>query len=418
MGLTIIGASLEGVITNLRADDDIITAIGPDVAAQDGDTVIDAAGMPMIGGLINGHGHAGMTLFRGYGSDLQLREWLEQMIWPAEARLIEEDVYWGTRLAALEMIRSGTTHFYDMYWQPPAVARAAEDAGIRATVGAPLFDGNNAAGLGALRDTALESLEALARFGRLITPSLTPHALYTVSRESLEYVGQLARDRGVVVHTHLSETRREVDEWMAEHDERPAVFADRCGLLTEKTILAHGCSLDASELELIAERGSTIVTNPVSNLKLAGSEVFPYPMARARGVHVGIGTDGASSNNGLDLLADLKVFALIQKHAAQDPTVAPAHEALALAQGQHSPLLGGAPLQVGGPADFLLIDATQPELNPGPLVDNLIYSASGDVVDTTVIAGRVVMHHRHVEGADEVTTEARRCAHRLLGTPT
>jgi 5-methylthioadenosine/S-adenosylhomocysteine deaminase len=414
MALTITNASLDGSITSVRCDGGSITALGPDVMAADGDVVIDAGGMALISGLVNGHGHAAMTLFRGYGSDLQLREWLEQMIWPAEARLTDEDVYWGTRLAALEMIRSGTVHFHDMYWRPTQVARAAEDAGIRATVGAPLFDGNNAAGLGALRDTALESLEQLGDFGPLITPSLTPHALYTVSRASLDFVGGLARDRGVVVHTHLSETRREVDEWMTDHDERPAVYADQRGLLTPNTILAHGCSLDQDELELIAERGCTIVTNPVSNLKLAGSEVFPYTLARRCGVAIGLGTDGASSNNALDLLSDLKVFALIQKHAAQDPTVLPAEEALEVAQGRHSPLLGGQPVKVGSPADLLLIDAGAPEQKPGPLVDNLVNAGTGHDVDTTVIAGRVVMRHREVADEAHVVNEARRCAQRLL----
>ena len=179
MGLTVTAVDLDGTLTNVRAEADVITAIGPDVTAEPGDVRVDGGGRPIVNGLVNGHGHAAMTLFRGFGSDLRLLDWLEQMIWPAEARLTDDDVYWGTRLAALEMIRSGTTHFYDMYWHPAAVARAAEDAGMRATVGAPLFDGNNADGLGALRDAAVESLDLLAGCGPLITPSLTPHAIAT-----------------------------------------------------------------------------------------------------------------------------------------------------------------------------------------------------------------------------------------------
>src|SRR3954451_2967187 len=140
MALTILDARLDDRPVGLRAEDGIITALGPDVTASEGDEVVDGAGMALVPGLVNGHGHAAMTLFRSYGDDLQLQEWLEELIWPAEARLTAEDVYWGTRLAALEMIRSGTTHFFDMYWHPAEVARAAEDAGLRATVGAPLFD--------------------------------------------------------------------------------------------------------------------------------------------------------------------------------------------------------------------------------------------------------------------------------------
>jgi 5-methylthioadenosine/S-adenosylhomocysteine deaminase len=413
--LTITDARLDGEPTALRAEGGVIVALGPDVGAQPGDEVIDGAGMALMGGLVNGHGHAAMTLFRGVGGDLQLQEWLEHIIWPAEARLTDEDVYWGTRLAAVEMIRSGTTHFFDMYWHPPAVARAATDAGIRATVGAPLFDGRDASGFAALRDTALESLEQLAAFGPLITPSLTPHALYTVSEPSLDFVAALAAERALAVQLHLSETRREVDEWMADHDERPAVYADRRGLLGPRTILAHGCHLDAAELDLIAERGATVVSNPVSNLKLVSGGTFPYPAARAAGVAVGLGTDGASSNNSLDLLADLKVFALIQKHQAYDVTAAPAGDVLAIAQGLRSPVLGGRPIAVGAPADLLLVDTDHPVLNPGPLVDNLVYAATGEVVDTTIVAGRVVMRHRVVDDVSEVVRQARRCARRLLG---
>lgn len=416
MGLVVTSAELDGRTVDLRAEDGVIVAIGPDIAAapNPGDEVIDAGGMALVPGFVNGHGHAAMTLFRGYGSDLQLQEWLEHKIWPAEARLSDEDSYWGTLLAALEMIRSGTTHFFDMYWHPRAVARAAEEMGLRATVGAPLFDGQNPAGLSALRDTALESLEHLAGCGPLITPSLTPHAIYTVSGPSLEWVAEAAAERDLLVHIHISETRREVDDWMKEHDDRPAVYLDRRGLLGPRTLLAHGCEFDRDEMTLVAERGATIVTNPVSNLKLAGSDVFPYPLAKECGVALGLGTDGAASNNSLDLLADLKVLATVQKHAGHDPTVLPAADALAIAQGRRSTLLGGHPIAVGAPADFLLIDTSLPQMNPGDLVDNLVYAASGEVVDTTVVAGRVLMRGRVIDGADEVIREARRCAARVI----
>lgn len=412
MALMVTGAELDGTLTNVRVDGGVITAIGAEVAGEPGDEHLDARGMAMIAGFVNAHGHAAMTLFRGYGSDRQLQEWLE-MIWPAEARLTGEDVYWGTRLATIEMIRSGTTHFYDMYWHPGDAARAAQDAGIRATVGAPLFDGGDASALPMLQDSAMSSLESLAACGDLITPSLTPHSPYTVSSESLAFVAELAADRDLIVHTHLSETRREVADWLVHHADRPTYELDRLGLLGPRTLLAHGCQLDHDELELIAERGATIVTNPVSNLKLAGSDVFPYPEAAACGVSIGIGTDGASSNNSLDLLSDLKVFALIQKHTATDPTVLPAAEVLAIGQGRHSPILTSGRLEVGAPADFLLIDTARPEMNPGTLEDNLVYAGSSAAVDSTVIAGRVVMRHRVVDDEDEVIAQVRERSARI-----
>jgi 5-methylthioadenosine/S-adenosylhomocysteine deaminase len=435
VNLLVTDAVLDGEAVDVRVDDGLIAAITPvgdrtggraDGTSRDhgrlarsratdpGPEVLDAGGLALVPGLVNGHTHAAMTLLRGHGSDLQLQEWLS-LIWPAEARLTDDDVYWGTRLAALEMIRSGTVRAFDMYWHPAAVARAFTDAGLRAVVGAPLFDGNDPTGLPAIRATALESLDGLADCGPLIEPSITPHAPYTVSEPSLRFAAELAAERGIVLHIHLSETRREVDEWLATHDRRPAFSLDELGVLGPRTILAHGCQLDDAELELIAERGATIVTNPVSNLKLAGSDVFPYPRARAAGVSIGLGTDGASSNNSLDLLADLKTFALVQKHAALDPTVLPAAEALAVAQGRHSSLLGGRSIEVGAPADFLLVDTTRPEMNPGELTDNLVYAAHGDVVDSTVVAGRVLMAHRRIDGQADVIAEARRAAARIVG---
>jgi 5-methylthioadenosine/S-adenosylhomocysteine deaminase len=230
----------------------------------------------------------------------------------------------------------------------------------------------------------------------------------------LRWVAETAAARDLLVHIHFCETTRECDEWNEETDESPTAFVDRIGLLGPKTILAHGCVIDDDDLGTIAERGATIVTNPVSNLKLANGQIFRYPAVADAGIPVGLGTDGASSNNSLDLLSDLKVFALVQKHGAFDPTALPALTALEIAQGQHSPLFGTHPIEAGQPADFLLVDSRRPEMNPGDLVDNLVYAASGDVVDTTVIAGRVVMRHREIEGADEVVAEAHRCAARVL----
>ena len=410
MSFAITGTLLDGEEVGVRAVDGRIAELGPDVVPRDGDEVIDGAGTALVRGLVNGHTHAAMTLFRGYGDDMPLMEWLRERIWPVESRLEGDDVYWGARLACLEMVRSGTVAFWDMYWHAGATARAVADAGIRAVVGAPLIDSGDAAGAGGLRDVAMRSLdevEGTEGAGR-ISAALAPHAIYTVSEESLRWVAETAAERELPVQIHLSETEQEVRDCFDAHGVRPAVYLDRVGLLGPRTVIAHGVWLDRDELELIAERGATVVTNPVANMKLAVGGTFPYLAARELGIKVGLGTDGAGSNNSLDLLADAKHFALAHKQLAGDPAAVTAGETWALATGAGSPLLGGeaAPPAAGEPADFLLVRADAPELTPGDLVANLVYAASGSVVDTTVVAGRVLMRGGVVEGAVEIRERA------------
>jgi len=409
----VIGALRDGESVGVRCFDGTIEAIGADVAAEAGDETIDAAGMPLVPTLVNGHTHAAMTLFRGYGGDLPLMRWLEEKIWPVEAKLDAEDVYWGTRLACAEMIRTGTGRFWDMYWQPEATARAVEDAGMRATIGGPLFDADGRTAEAQARVSA--ELDALAGSPGEIDAALAPHSSYAVSEELLRWVGEQAAKRGLALQIHLSETEQEVADCVAAHGERPAAYLDRLGLLGERTVLAHGVWLDQAELELIAERGATVVANPVANMKLAVGGFLPYPAARQAGVAVGLGTDGAGSNDSLDLLSDLKTFALTQRHAAGDATVIPAGEALEIATGARAPLLvGGAkPLTAGAPADFLLLRGDSPELGVGDLASDLVYAASGAVVDTTVVAGRMLMRGGEVEGIADIVAQARERTFRL-----
>jgi 5-methylthioadenosine/S-adenosylhomocysteine deaminase len=410
--LAVTDALLDGERVGLRCEDGLIAAIGADVAPAAGDETIDAGGAPLVAPLVNGHTHAAMTLFRGSGGDLPLLPWLENRIWPVEAKLDAEDVYWGARLACAEMIRTGTTRFWDMYWQPEATARAVADAGLRATIGAPLFDaGGDVEGM---RRSALESLEMFAEQGPEVSPSLAPHAIYTVSEDSLRWIAALGAEHGVPIQIHLSETSKEVEDCIAAHGLRPAAYLDRLGMLSERTLLAHGVWLDPAELALIAARGCTVITNPVANMKLAVGGIFPLPTARAAGVAVGLGTDGAGSNDSLDLFADLKTLALVQKHANADPTAIAAEEAWEIATGGRAPLLGaGETLAVGAPADFLLLRPRSPELGIGDLTSDLVYSASGSIVDTTVVGERALMRGGDVPGLEEIVARAAERATRL-----
>jgi 5-methylthioadenosine/S-adenosylhomocysteine deaminase len=413
VSLAVLGALLDGEIVGLRVADGRIAEIGPGVQAAAGDEVIDAEGMALTSGLVNGHTHAAMTLFRGHGDDLPLMEWLRTVIWPVEARLEAEDVYWGTRLACVEMVRTGTVRFWDMYWHPGAAARAVEEAGLRATISAPLIDVGDAAREGKLRDAAERGLEEVGEPRELVTPALGPHAIYTVSEPSLRWIAQRATEGRLALHIHLSETEDEVNRCVAEHGVRPAQYLDELGALGPRTLLAHGAWLDAAELALIAARDATVVTNPVANLKLGVGGVFPYRDARRHGVRVGLGTDGAGTNNSLDLFQDLKTFALLQKHEARDPAAVPAREAWEVAAGGLSPLLGSGRLAVGEPADFLLVRADSPELGIGDFTAGLVYAATGSIVDTTVVNGAVLMRGAAVDGEDEVLARARERARRL-----
>jgi 5-methylthioadenosine/S-adenosylhomocysteine deaminase len=411
-GLVVTDARLDGEPVGLRcATDGTIAALGPEVAPEPGEETLDAAGAILVPPLVNGHTHAAMTLFRGSGGDLPLMPWLEERIWPVEAKLDAEDVYWGTRLACLEFIRSGCTRFWDMYWHPEAVARAVADAGIRATLGAPMFDKGR--DVGATQAEALEALTTIEGIGGTITASLSPHSIYMVSEESLAFVAALSAERGAPVQIHLSETAPEVEDCIAAHDLRPAAYLDRLGLLTERTLLAHGVWLDHEERELIAARGATVVSNPAANMKLAVGKVFDYPAARAAGVNVGLGTDGAGSNDALDLLAEVKLFALAQRHAAADATAIPVEDAWSVATGAAAPLLGATPLAPGAPADFVLLDPNAPELAFGDRTADLVYAADRTAVDTVVVAGRVLMRGGLQPERDEIVAQARARAARL-----
>jgi 5-methylthioadenosine/S-adenosylhomocysteine deaminase len=417
--LTVTGAVAGGEVVGLRCEGGRIVALGPEVEAMPGDEAIEANGAPLVPPLVNGHTHAAMTLFRGHGGDLPLMRWLREVVWPVEAKLEAEDVYWGTRLACAEMIRTGTTRFWDMYWHPGATARAVRDAGLRATIGGPLFDVDG--DTEAMRESALANLDELADFAPEIDRALAPHAIYTVSEGLLRWTAEISVERDAAIHIHLSETEQEVRDCLDRHGARPAFYLDRLGMLTERTVLAHGVWLDREELELIAERGCTVVTNPVANMKLAVGGAFPYPAARDAGVAIGLGTDGPGSNDSLDLLADLKVFALLQRHASGDATVISAEEAWQVATGARSPLLvasnsegrGNGALGAGGPADFLLLRPGSLELGLGDLHADLVYAASGSIVDTTVVGGRVLMRGGEIPDEEEIVARAAERSRRL-----
>ncbi|WP_142857396.1 amidohydrolase [Salinigranum halophilum] len=381
-----------------QASGDIID-VGPELGGE-ADEVLDAAGSVVMPGLVNAHTHAAMTLLRGYADDKPLDAWLREDIWPAEATLEPVDVRAGTDLALLEMIRSGTTAFGDMYFHVPDVVAAVDDAGLRARVGHGIVtvgkDTETA------HDDVDESLNVAREYdgaaeGRIRT-AVMPHSLTTVSSEAFERCVEVARDIGVPLHLHANETRDEVDPLVDEYGTDPLQYADSLGVLDSSTFLAHGVHVSETEIDLLVERGSSVVHCPASNMKLA-SGMAPVQQYLDAGVTVALGTDGAASNNDLDLFDEMRDAAMLGKLAADraDAVAAPDVVRMATAGGADALGLPGGRLEPGAAADLAVVDLDAPHLTPvHDVVSHLVYAARGADVRHTMCAGQVLMRDREV----------------------
>jgi len=367
---------------------------------------IDAAGGVIMPGLVNAHTHAAMTCYRGLADDLPLMEWLNQFVFPAEAKSNGDQVYWSTLLACAEMIRSGTTTFCDMYLFEDRVAEAAKKARIRAVVGEVLYDFPSPH-YGPI-ERGLEFTESLIKHWQkdpLITIAIEPHALYTCSPDLLKKCRSLADRYGVPLKTHLAENQGEVEEVIKKYGQRPVDHLENIGLLSSPLIACHCVWLSEAEMDLLARRGVRVVHNPESNMKLA-SGVAPVPDLLARGVTVGLGTDGCASNNNLDLFQEMDSAAKLHKVHRLDPTVMPSQTVLEMAT------LGGArvlgmekeigSLEAGKKADVIVLELNRPHLQPvyNP-VSHLVYSATGADVRDVIIDGKMVMEKRKLLTLDE-----------------
>lgn len=378
---------------------------------------VDGRRTAVLPGLANAHTHSAMAIMRGLADDMALMPWLNEKIWPFEAHLTEEDVYWGARLACVEMIRTGTTFFNDMYWFFHGTARAAVDSGLRCQLAGAMIDLGDPARAEAAKDEHQALREAAASYGSRVSFALAPHAVYTVSEDLLGWVRDEAERYQLPIHMHLSETQVEVDGCLASTGLRPVHYLDRLGLLGPRFLGAHAVHLTDDEIGILAARGAHVLHNPTSNLKLASGGPMRYADLRAAGVNVLVGTDGCASNNNLDLLEELKFAALMAKHATGDPTVMPAQEALDLvtthaARAFDQDIGRVAP---GALADLILVDLDHPLMFPGHnLSADLVYSALGRAVKTTVCDGRVLLEGGLVADEAEIRTEVSARLARLL----
>ncbi len=383
---------------------DTITSL--DGAGADGcDRVIDGKGLFAIPGLVNAHTHAYMTLFRNSADDLPFMTWLFDRIMPMEDRLRPGDCYWTTLLGICEMLRSGTTSFLDMFMMPDDAARAVADSGMRAVLSRGLQGqtADDAGGMRRLREAKQDILAYSGKAEGRITFMLAPHAPYTCAPAYLETVIETAAELGVGIHTHLAESRSEIETIREKYGCTPVELMEKVGLFKRHTAAAHCVQLTQNDIRILRDNDVSVLTNPSSNLKL-GNGFAPVPELLAAGVNVALGTDGAASNNTLNMFHEINMLALIHKGTHADAVTVTSTEAVTAAT------IGGAKaldlpvgaIAVGKKADITLLDLSCPQLNPPTsLVSSLAFSANGSEVDTVIVNGRILLDKRRLTTIDE-----------------
>ncbi|CDG64182.1 MAG: 5-methylthioadenosine/S-adenosylhomocysteine deaminase [Methanobacterium sp.] len=393
-------------------ENDKIVEITSGNTPDNADEVINGEGKCLIPGLVNTHTHLSMSLMRGLADDLPLDTWLNDHIWPMEANLEEEHCYVGALLSALEMIKSGTTTCNDMYFYMDEVARALDESGMRGVIShgmIDLFDDEKRKAEFKETTRIIEKCHNTAD-GR-IQVSLGPHTPYTCSPELLNWVRKKADEKGLRIHIHVSETEREVDDSLNERMKRPFEYLEDLKFLGPDVLAAHSVWLSGAEIALIKANKVKLSHNPLSNMKLA-SGISPVSDLMANGVCVSLGTDGAASNNNLDLFQEMKMSSLLQKVRKLDPTVMPASKVLEMATINGATALGMeneiGSIEVGKKADLVLVDMKAPHLTPyrNP-ISHLVYSTEGADVSTVICNGNILMKEKELLVLDEAEVMAR-----------
>jgi len=403
--------------TDVLIRDNRFEKIEPNIS-DNSDYCTDFRGLKAIlPAFYNGHTHAAMSLLRGYADDLPLFDWLNHYIWPMEARLTPEDLYVGAKLACLEMIRSGCVFFNDMYWHYNQANKAAIDLGMRICNGPLILDAYNPDFKEEQKLLVDRYINEISDYPENIIPSICPHSVYSVLPDTLKRISKIADKEGLIIHIHLSETTQEIVDCIKEHGCRPVEYLDKLGLLTPKTIAAHGIHLTAEERDILTNRGVTLVHMPVSNMKLSNGS-FDVPATQKAGINFILGTDGASSNNSLDMISEMKFASLLSKHSSRKTTTLPAQEVF-----QHATLnsartfgIHAGIIEPGYLADCILVNLKDVHLVPGyNLISDMVYSADSSCIDSVICNGWFLMKKGVVAGEDKIIEEAVGCGERLRG---
>ena len=399
-------------LSDIYIVDSEIKKIGSALDQKEVDEVIDCKDKLIIPGFIDAHGHMAMTLFRSYGDDLNLMDWLNLKIWPAEAKLTGDDVYWGTMLAIAEMIKSGTTTAADMYFFMDDVVKAVDESGFRASLSRGMTSPEGLKQNEELFNNFHDSAD-----GR-ITVMLGPHAIYTCSLEFLKETIAMAEKLNCPIHIHVSETTIEVENCIKEHGKSPVEVLDSIGLFEVPTLAAHCVHVSDKDIQIMAGKNVKVAHNPGSNMKLA-SGVAPVPKMLAANMCVALATDGASSNNNLNMLHEIRLAALLHKVSSLDPLAVPARAALSMATKSGAEALNlekVGELKEGFRADITIFNTNDVHWCPKhDLRSLLVYAGNSSDVDTVIINGKIVLNNKKLLTIDEerVIFEANRRALKL-----
>lgn len=384
--------------------DDTIQEISTTLNDNDAEKVIDGTDKITMPGLVNTHSHVAMTLLRGVGDDQSLQTWLNDYIWPKEANLNEELVYSGSKLAMAEMIKTGTTTFNDMYFYMEETAKAVEESGIRAVLGygmIDLFDEEKMKSELKVSEKLIKNCHNTC--DNRITVAVAPHAPYTCSEELLIKSKELAKKHDLKLHIHVSETKQEVEDISKDKRETPFKYLDNIGVLDSNTIAAHGVWTTKEEMDILKEKEVSIAHNPSSNMKLA-SGIAPVTEYLQKGINVGIGTDGVSSNNNLDMFSEMKLTAFLQKVNLLDPQVLPTKDTFNMATKNGAKALGinTGSIEEGKLADIIMVDTLVPHMTPvRNALSNIIYSSLGTDVETVICNGKILLENKELKTINE-----------------
>jgi 5-methylthioadenosine/S-adenosylhomocysteine deaminase len=383
--------------------------------------IIDCKGKAIIPGFINMHTHSAMTIFRGYGSDMNLHEWLTKKIWPIESKLSEEDCYWSTRFACIEMIKNGITTFSDMYWHFNGLIKAINDSKIRCYCSNVIIDMLNENKLNnIIKETNINYQNYKKNekeYNNLINFTLGPHAIYTVSKKTLLWCKEFATKNDLIIHMHISETENEILDCIKKYGLRPIEYLEKIGFLQDNIIFAHGVWLNENEIKILKKYKITIVHNPISNMKLTVGGKFPIELYNKNNISITLGTDGVSSNNSLNMFECMKFASLLNKHNFNNPTIANANESYNMAIKNAYDYLGlnGGEIKIGKIADLLIIDLNHYSLIPNnDLISNLVYSANPECINTVICNGKILMENRIIKDEELIRNKVKEITKKLL----